>query len=779
MIRSVLLPALLASLLPSLPLCAETLPPGQIELPAPVNLVPERFSAAPPPGVHPRILISPEDLPGLRERLRNTAAGKRAWQSIKAWLAGALGPNTRHGQPLKAAYEKLVEGDPKALEAIEKSHQWWKDQLGLTIQFEAFVSLIEENAGRNERAGKALLTYCRISQGRNLNPKLSHQFDVSVGMAYDFAYGHMSEETRKAIRSMISKATSGKESHGMGLPAATHTYNFMPHGTGLLLLALAIEGEEGYDATIYPKSVTLMKNFLDHGIDAKGDPREDMHYFNFGMAWGSRAMVAMARRGDNLFVNEHYRRLPNWYIHAMEPFGQAFSMHGDTPNDGGGLLPNYVTMKWIWPENPVLDLVWRNRVRLDYSGINYRGDFLYAALYATDWKDSPGEVVKVEGTQWGANTERNQPVTQRHMEATAGVEALGLPLSWISDARQLFIARDRWGADALALHFSVNAHNRGPSHTHSNALDITLSALGRKWAIDRGFGIAESKDHSIVLIDGKGEGFSAPPGKLISHRDDGALVTVSADARYAYDWMYEFGHRIGNDYRKGARWEPETAHADTLAIYRERAAPEYKERPWEQRGNDSGRQGLTLFTHKAPYNPVQKAFRTVALRRGEHPCVLIADDIRKDDAPHRYDWLLQVADDLEIHGQSATQVILGSGDQSDERRLLVRMLGAKPAADAGQWTLETYEIVRSPETGSNKSYGKGKRLTYTLDTVEPSFRVLLYPHRKGDPLPETALEAGELSVTWPKGAGADRYTLGSSPEGAPTFTLRPAEGDRP
>ena len=767
MTRTLLLPALLASLLPALALQAQTA--GQVELPAPVHIVPERFSAAPPPGVHPRILISPEDLPALRERLKNTAAGKRSWQAIKGWLAGALGPQKRQGEPLKAAYEKLAAGDVRALEAIDADKQWWKDQMALTIQFEAFVSLIEEDATRNERAGKALLTYCRIAKGRNLKANLAHQFDASIGMAYDFAYGHLSEEDRKALRAMIAQATFGKESHGMGSPAARHTYNFMPHGTGLLLLALAIEGEEGYDPTIYTKSVTLMKNFLNHGVDATGDPQEDMHYFNFGMAWGSQAMVAMARRGDNLFLNDHYRRLPNWYINEMEPFGQAFSMLGDTPNDGGGLMPNYITMKWVWPDDPVVDLVWRNRARLDYSGISYRGDFLYAALFARDWKNSPDEIVKLEANQWGANTDKDTPVALRSAEALAGVEALGLPRSWMSDKRALFIARSAWGPDALVLHFSVNAHNRGPSHTHANALDITLSALGRKWVIDRGFHIAESRHHSVILIDGKGQGFSAPPGKPVSHADDGALATVSGDAKYAYDWMYEFGNRIGNDYRKGNPWEPETANADTLAMYREMAAPEYKERPWEQRGDDSGRPGLEGFTHKAPCNPVEKAFRSVALRRGEHPYLLVADNIRKDDASHRYEWPLQVCDDLVIVDQTPTEVILGSEKPGDERRLLVRMLGASPAADAGKWTLETYEIARSPETGSDKKFGTGKRLVYTMDTVEPAFRVLLLPHIKGETLPKTEAGQAEIRVTFP-GGDDDRYTVGQSPEGAATLT---------
>lgn len=747
---------------------ADATPDKILELPLPGDLVPGRFSPVPPPGVHPRILISPEDLPSIRERLKTTAAGKRAFSSIESWLSNALGPNQRHNEPLKVAYEKLVGGDLKGMDAVTEEQKWWKDQMGLAIQLEAFVALIKEDAVRGGRAGKALVTYAKISGGKNINNKLAHQFDKSIGMAYDFAYPYMSEEERKEARAVIAAATFGQESHGMGQPPVAHTYNFMPHGMGLLLLTLAIEGEEGYDASIYPKSVEVMKNFLTYGIDNTGDPTEDTHYFNFGMAWGSQGMVAMAKRGDNLFVNEHYRRVPNWYAHAMEPFGQAFSMHQDTPNDGGGLLPNYAIMKWVWPDDPLLDFVWRNRVRLDYSGIGYRGDLLIAALFPSDWKDSPGEIAEAQATQWGANTDKNDILSQRVTEATVGANKLGLPLSWVSENRQLFIARDKWGGDGLALHFTINGHTCGPSHTHSNSLDITLSALGRKWVIDRGFGIAESKDHSIVLIDGKGQGFFPAPGKLVSVSDNGDLAVITGDAKYPYDWMYEFGNRIRNDYRKGNDWQPETSLPEAMAVARQKVPAEFQERPWEAPGMDG-------FTHKAPYNVVEKAFRTAALRRGDHPYVIIADDIRKDGTSHTFEWLLQVTDDLEIKSEGPDFVVLGSRDKVDDRRLLVSMVHT---SSPGRWELATYDIVRSLDTGSDKNYGQGRRLKYISQAIEPSFRVLLYPHHAGTVLPDVVKgRQNGVNLIWAD--RTDAFAFSQRNDGSSQIALKSAPDKKP
>ena len=45
---------------------------------------------------------------------------------------------------------------------------------------------------------------------------------------------------------------------------------------------------------------------------------------------------------------------------------------------------------------------------------------------------------------------------------------------------------------------------------------------------------------------------------------------------------------------------------------------------------------------KRPYNPMEKVYRTLALAKRERPFVLIADDLRKDDEVHQYQWLAQI-----------------------------------------------------------------------------------------------------------------------------------------
>ena len=237
--------------------------------------------------------------------------------------------------------------------------------------------MIRQDEERGKRAGSALATLAKITkEWWNNDSDL-----VSLAFGYDYAYPYMTEEQRRVVRLTIASATAGKKPYGADMPSDWRNYNWMPRGMGLLLSALAIEGEKGYDPSIYPSSLGVMKDFLHHGICQRGGPDEEMHYFHYGMQWGSLAMAAFARRGDNLFAEPHYRALVNWLIASVEPFGDAFSMHQDTPNDEGGLNTNYVIMKWVWPNDPALDIVWRNRVRVGYQGLTYYGDLAAPLLF--------------------------------------------------------------------------------------------------------------------------------------------------------------------------------------------------------------------------------------------------------------------------------------------------------------------------------------------------------------------------------------------------------------
>ena len=210
----------------------------------------------------------------------------------------------------------------------------------------------------------------------------------------------------------------------------------------------------------------------------------------------------------------------------------------------------------------------------------------------------------------------------------------------------------------------------------------------------------------------------------------------------------------------GYRWQPDQS-AETLRRWREVSGANNPQ-PWNDKAHGS------QYPFVASYNPVAKAFRTAALRRnGSHDYVLIVDDIKKDASSHQYDWLMQTPDDLVVKSNSGGAIVLGSSDPKDNRRLLVQMIGGN---SGGNWVFEAYEVKRSPETGDTSSFGTGHRLRYTVRAVEPGFRVLLYPYREGEALPQVSAN-GPLEVRWPD--QNDVYDLTTLPTGRTELRMRP------
>ena len=475
-----------------------------------------------------------------------------------------------------------------------------------------------------------------------------------------------------------------------------------------------------------------MRDFLTYGIYDDGTPTEGTHYFNFGMgSGGSMSLVAMARRGDNLLQHPHLYALRNWYTSVIEPFGVEFAMHGDTPNANGGLLDNYVLMKNLWPDDPVIDFIWRNRVGDKYTKITYRGDFMFAALFPQDWQSEQAMMIdSPTGDKWGADA-HDRLSTELMAPWTA--PALNLPLTHFSSERGFLVTRTGWNRNDMALHVECRRDAIGPGHQHSNQNDFTLSALGRQWVVERGFHRADTAMHSCILIDGKGQGNFTAPGRFITYLDHPFATAVVGDARDAYTYRHTFSWRPNIP----GSWSPSPINPNVIA---------------------------------SVYNPVQYAFRSVIMVRGDHPYLLIVDDVRKDDAPHLYQFLLQVPDDLELASVEDSHITLQkTSDQDDLPSLLVEVLepGRDEQQDGLDIALETYDMRLTPESGHGKieKFGLAKRLSITGRRVAMSQVTLLIPLSAKDEKP--IITKGDYGIVIEMAGQKDLISLARK-EGKPT-----------
>jgi len=342
------------------------------------------------------------------------------------------------------------------------------------------------------------------------------------------------------------------------------------------------------------------------------------------------------------------------------------------------------------------------------------------------------------------------------------LEPDGEPLTYFSDYRGLMTTRTGWGRDEVFLYFEPR--NVPGGHTRDSRNEFVLAAHGRLWATRTTAVEDASELHSVMLIDGEGQGHQCPQGRTVAVVDKPLATFCVGDARWAYS------HAAGSDEDSPVKVTPNESRLKPSPL-------PWMDKPWSfLPAWNTGIKGGGRHGHWREHNPVRYAYRTAGLVRGEHPYVLIVDDYRKDDKEHLYQWLMQIPNDVQMVERSVgtpgqDQVLdLILGEKVGSRRLLLRVLAAgvqsskaKPVQTDAK--LETYE---SHDRGNITTY---QRISLPLKSVGGHFIVLLYPHHDGELLPTTAwtrASAG-LKVVWPD--QADNYVLSVGPDGRTRIRL--------
>mgnify|MGYP000234544714 CR=1 FL=1 len=350
-----------------------------------------------------------------------------------------------------------------------------------------------------------------------------------------------------------------------------------------------------------------------------------------------------------------------------------------------------------------------------------------------------------------------------------------LATTYFCPKRSYLVARSGWDTNALKLDFEAKTDYPVVGHNHADANNFTLAALGREWATEVGYHAAAGHLHNNVLIDGRSESpWPAPEGRWLDLVDTPEVTIGVSDAEHAYTWRwsdsgYGTENRPPDDIT--VKWEQEV-QPDVMEFIREQAA--------------SGKGRLSIFEHYGPvlrgeWNPVRKAFRTAALVRGNHPYVLMVDDIRKDDSSHLYEWAMHLPADLEILKSGGNWVDLGAKEipanpkikndkpKADKRRLLVQVIDSDVDSPS-----DGMAIRIDQSSIGNKAFDQGnlhKRLLVSARSKEPRFKILLYPHMEGESMPDILWNQRHDSVVIKTPEQADVWSFGSVAEGRTAMTL--------
>eukprot|EP00170_Pyropia_yezoensis_P005222 contig_21307_g5236 len=145
-------------------------------------------------------------------------------------------------------------------------------------------------------------------------------------------------------------------------PPATAS-NWATYHGHLALFCSAIEGEgtpedeDMLDVNVDTLFSQLTADYVEYAIHDSGHPIEDAYAVNLGFREGSFALLALARRGTNLFRHSKYLALWQQVLpHLLEPRpGGVTGLLGGSSGNAWQYLTSVVVAKWVMPREPLVD----------------------------------------------------------------------------------------------------------------------------------------------------------------------------------------------------------------------------------------------------------------------------------------------------------------------------------------------------------------------------------------------------------------------------------------
>ena len=729
-----------------------------------------RFSQVPPPGIHPRVVFSPADLPAWREHVIGTHKGKQFFS--QRYVSGEVELLARLNSDLS---------DRQLIDAFTRTGPFHD------ILYAALDAIYHEDEAHLQLAAQATANLARVILARSQQHPDWGEITTDIGdvkgltgiqsglgtlwlrggssfaLAYDFLYNTMTPQQRDLCRQALSAATKDLVTWGMGFPKGRAVSNWYGYHGELGTMLLAIEGEEGFRSERYEMFVEMMRNWMDVSLYPDGGSNEDGYVANTALREGTLAMIAMARRGVNLFHHPNYQAYWRWLVHSMIPGEHEGRTVGYTCAQAAPYESMPTLSRWAMPGHPLVNYHYRRFKGEDYS-LNNRwqyGDL--SLLFAMDWDETP-----------------TLPLVPSE---------LALPLSAYFPYQGLLTTRSEWSDECVYLNFYARHDAWMDRHENVDRGRFVLAAHGREWSVDRGWSqYYGSENHNLVHIDGLAQAEAAtgrgkvPNGVMLEHIDTDFVTAGTIDLKNAYDWLWAHAWEKPDD-----GWEPETRSFRALGWLWQRPG-----QPPALHGSDDPENPQYNFMGchlwRRPHNPVRYANRTCLLVRGSHPYVLILDNVRKDDSEHEYAWYMQMAADVVFEPQDGGDVLfVEEGEpQADgrayqgSRRLLVRPLGeSQPEV--------VFEEYLASVTRNQPN--KGRRLVIRRQAVASHFVVLLYPFRTTNPpagdgwretwqsqplgaeMPRTEWGEAHTSLTVQLGDNEDVIQLTTDGSGRTAFTL--------
>jgi len=783
-------------------------------------------SPVPPPGVYPRVLFSAEDVPMLAARVKKSKLGQKSLIEMEYLFSQTWwNTNTSDGK----VFQKLASGDlaglewpddvrPEQIATITSAQQFKGQKAGIhnshiaydpeCLTTMALYCLLTDDDTHGKQAATAIANYYKLREPlidawnamsdsefgneqnngngaatawRGMHGLVAH---MNLGLALDFGGKWMTAEQKDTMRRVIAKATYGRRAYGEDSTVRFRDVNWVGWDLPQYLALTAIEGLEGFDREAWECGRDTVRAFCDWGIDDSGVVYESNGKTPGSFQFITLSLVASARRGENLFGHPHLRKLLAAQTQMTSPNGRVTVNSGTQylPYSRQFLSPGLVDeLKSFYPKSHIADYLLTKITQvpetLDETTRGWAIENFDAAKYRE-------QVKKIQRLRLPSPTYPGfVPAVLYDSDFAVTTRAdLDLPLDFNAPVHGVFSSYSDHTTNAAWMNIMVRPdHYLGAGHHHADAGMFHFSALNVDWFTQSPFSQEYAGSYyNLVQVDGVSEPYPIvgfPSSGILGYNGaatylgaaegkSGAAASADLTYAYSYRWLTQ-PPQVWSDTLKNLGWEAEPSPR-ILEIFAGTAR--YKMRPWWANYNFCN----WIPTSRAPFNPMQRVFRTVGLVRGKQPYGLVVDDLKKDDAPHLYQWAAMLNGGVRqanLPGLSVNQIALAyrEGDpkldsnalkpaitpQPGEPLLLVCALGMKGSGDA---TLPLLQVTTSEGPKDKKGQAQYfDRLVINHRAAEANYRVLLIPFRAGEPLPEISEAGDKAVVTWKRQRDAVQF----------------------
>jgi len=519
----------------------------------------------------PSLFFDRSEIGALRKRAESEVHAE-LWQRILSEARDLCDrASARYADP-----EKIDAGGSERI--VVRAHTYgrrltrWAETLGFAYQLTG-----DEEIGKHG----ARIVVAAAARLPVTNPVVAKSFAGARGdLMRGFAVGldWLGEAMTPAERQAVERVAAAYVENIFAEAGRTRTW-WVPHhnfmgvalgSAGLLSLKLqdAFPGKAGHWRDECARQIT---RWFTEGFDEQGAYLEGTLYGIYGLSNAVRFADALRRGGGpDLFDHPRLRHVPQFYAMSLLPGDRVFDARNDA-HYGGLSDPLMLRLAGAW------------------------GDGLAKWLWERCGRGlSPMRIV------WHNGVEPVEP---------AG------PLAMHFAGRGLCVFRTGWGRGDVMLSMEAGPYYR-VTHNQADKGHFTLYGLGRRWAIDSGYGNnrepegrAQTVAHNCVLIDGKGQALTGAGtgtnGRIAAYADSECYGYALAECAEAYN------------------------------------------------RNSKNQRGVG----------VKRALRHMLFVRpsgGAPAYAVVLDDIQRDDAQHDYTWLLHTQEPLVFSLKADGAVVEGA-----------------------------------------------------------------------------------------------------------------------